>query len=207
MTAANNVVVLDFETTGLSPDKGDRAIEIGAVKLINGEIADSFQALMNPGRRINSFIENYTGISNQMLSTAPSCETVMSEFAEFMGDFNLVAHNASFDIKFLDAEFARIGHSYSGQCACSLLLSRRIHQDAPNHKLGTLVDYHQLPTDGVYHRALADATMTAHLWQHQLASIAKQQSSVTKPLNFEQVIKITQTPKAQVPRLLSKMFT
>lgn len=68
---ANSIVVLDFETTGLSPDQGDRAIEIGAVKLENGIITDKFQALMNPGRRINSFIENYTGINNRMLAVAP----------------------------------------------------------------------------------------------------------------------------------------
>lgn len=61
MPQANSVVVLDFETTGLSPTLGDRAIEIGAVKLVDGEVVDSFQQLMNPGFRVSSFIENYTG--------------------------------------------------------------------------------------------------------------------------------------------------
>ncbi|MCU7372989.1 exonuclease domain-containing protein [Paucibacter sp. O1-1] len=69
MTLANQIVVLDFETTGLSPDNGDRAIEIGAVKLVDGQIVDSFQELINPGKRVNSFIEQYTGISNNMLQT------------------------------------------------------------------------------------------------------------------------------------------
>ncbi|MDG2671235.1 exonuclease domain-containing protein, partial [Vibrio parahaemolyticus] len=64
MPQANSVVVLDFETTGLSPTLGDRAIEIGAVKLVDGEVVDSFQQLMNPGFRVSSFIENYTGITN-----------------------------------------------------------------------------------------------------------------------------------------------
>ncbi|MCV5989772.1 exonuclease domain-containing protein, partial [Escherichia coli] len=73
MPQANSVVVLDFETTGLSPTLGDRAIEIGAVKLVNGEVVDSFQQLMNPGFRVSSFIENYTGITNNMLRIAPSC--------------------------------------------------------------------------------------------------------------------------------------
>ncbi len=67
---ANTVIVLDFETTGLSPDYGDRAIEIGAVKIVNGEITESFQQLMNPGKRVNSFIEGYTGITNTMLNIA-----------------------------------------------------------------------------------------------------------------------------------------
>jgi DNA polymerase-3 subunit epsilon len=61
------VVVLDFETTGLSPDHGDRVIEVGAVLIEINRITDRFQRLMNPGMRINSFIENYTGITNDML--------------------------------------------------------------------------------------------------------------------------------------------
>ena len=80
MALAHNVVVLDFETTGLSPDNGDRAIEIGAVKIVNGEIVDTFQSLMNPGKKVNTFIEQYTGISNAMLSEAPSCQIVMNQF-------------------------------------------------------------------------------------------------------------------------------
>ncbi|MBR9728867.1 PolC-type DNA polymerase III [Shewanella intestini] len=196
MCLANSVVVLDFETTGLSPDNGDRAIEIGAVKIVDGEIVDSFQELMNPGRRVNSFIEQYTGISNKMLLDAPSCEAVMTRFASFIGEFNLVAHNASFDKKFLDAEFERIGHQYRGQFACSLLLSRRIHQDAPNHKLGTLVEYHQLPNDGVFHRALADATMTGYLWLQQLETIKQHQPQ--QAVTFDKIKKITSMTKAKV---------
>lgn len=65
--AADTVIILDFETTGLSADKGDRAIEIGAVRIENGEITERFQKLMNPGRRIDGFIEHYTGITNEML--------------------------------------------------------------------------------------------------------------------------------------------
>ena len=66
-TSADSLVVIDFETTGLSPDLGDRAIEIGAVRLQNGVVTDRFQQLMNPGFRISGFIESYTGISNAML--------------------------------------------------------------------------------------------------------------------------------------------
>ena len=68
---ADTVVVLDFETTGLSIDGGDRAIEIGAVRIERGRVTDRFQSLMNPGRRVDAFIEDYTGITNQMLKTAP----------------------------------------------------------------------------------------------------------------------------------------
>ena len=66
MPNANTAIILDFETTGLSPNIGDRAIEIGAVKIENGEVTARFQELMNPGQRVSSFIESYTGITNAM---------------------------------------------------------------------------------------------------------------------------------------------
>ena len=159
-----NVVVLDFETTGLSPDCGDRTIEVGAVLVRDNEIVDRFQSLMNPGKRISSFIEDYTGISNKMLGTAPSIAEVMQKFALFIGQHHLVAHNASFDRRFLDAEFRRINRERKQEFACSMLVSRRIYPDAPSHRLEALVQHKKLKTSGVFHRALADAEMTGHLW-------------------------------------------
>ena len=169
---ADTVIVLDFETTGMSPDYGDRAIEVGAVKLEQGEVVDRFQRLMNPGMRVSGFIEDFTGITNAMLKKAPPCEEVMDEFAGFIGHSNLVAHNASFDRRFLDAECCRISRNYNGEFACSMLAARRVYPDAPNHKLGTLVEYNHLPNDGTFHRALADAEMTAYLWLGMLGDIS-----------------------------------
>ena len=145
---ADSVVVLDFETTGLSPDMGDRAIEIGAVRLEKGQVVDRFQALMNPGKPVSAFIESYTGISNRMLSKAAPCDEVMHKFTDFMGDSNLVAHNASFDKRFLDAELRRISRLYNGNFACSLMVARRLYQQAPNHKLGSLIAYKNIPSEG-----------------------------------------------------------
>ena len=120
------VIVLDFETSGLSPHYGDRAIEIGAVLIKNSMIVERFQSLMNPGFRISSFIESYTGISNDMVTAAPSCEEVMEEFAEFIGDLPLVAHNASFDRRFLDAELDFNNKSRKSRMACSMLAARPV---------------------------------------------------------------------------------
>ncbi|WP_419835349.1 PolC-type DNA polymerase III [Endozoicomonas atrinae] len=184
--SANTVVVLDFETTGLSPDRGDRAIEIGAVLVEDGRITDRFQQLMNPGFRVDSFIASYTGITNAMLRDAPECSTVIREFAGFINGHNLVAHNASFDKKFLDEEMTRAGSEYAGRFACSMLIARRLYQNAPNHKLGTLVRYKQLPTEGVFHRALADAEMTAHLWLGMLDDINAEYAMKTIPFALMQ---------------------
>ncbi|RJX73646.1 3'-5' exonuclease [Vibrio sinensis] len=199
---ANTVIVLDFETTGLSPNQGDRAIEIGAVKLENGVIIDRFQSLMNPGFRVSSFIESYTGITNSMLATAPSCETVMNEFADFIQDHNLVAHNASFDQRFLDAELNNIRREYNGTFGCSLLVSRRLTQQAPSHKLGDLVRYHQIENDGVFHRALADAEVTASLWLVLLDTL-KQNHSISNP-SFSLMNGIAKTPKGTINTFLKK---
>lgn len=159
-----SVVVLDFETTGLSPDAGDRAIEVGAVLIHDNRIVDRFESLMNPGMRVSSFIESYTGITNAMLAGAPSVAEVMRRFAAFMARHHLVAHNASFDRRFLDAELQRIKTERRQEFACSMLVSRRVYPDAPGHSLEALVRHKRLVTSGVHHRALADAEMTAHLW-------------------------------------------
>ncbi len=201
MANADTVVILDFETTGLSPDRGDRAIEIGAVLIEDGQVKGRFQELMNPGQRISGFIENFTGINNAMLKDAPPCEEVMHRFADFIADYNLVAHNASFDKRFLDAELQRISRSYSGKFTCSMLLARRIFQSAPNHKLATLVEYTNTASEGTFHRALYDAEMTAKVWLAMLEDI--QQGYNLHSIPFKLVQKITKTPAKSVHRLLS----
>ncbi|MEZ8099417.1 3'-5' exonuclease [Vibrio bivalvicida] len=201
MSSANSVIVLDFETTGLSPNMGDRAIEIGAVKLVNGEVVDTFQQLMNPGFQVSSFIEGYTGITNNMLADAPSCEEVMAEFCDFIADDNLVAHNASFDKRFLDGELERIDRCYRGHFACSLLVSRRLNQQAPSHKLGDLVRFKNIDNDGVFHRALADSQMTAKLWLMMIDEM--EQQGIHQP-SFELMQKISKTSKHAVGKLLEQ---
>lgn len=197
-----SVVVLDFETTGLSPDYGDRAIEIGAVLIENNEIVGRFQSLMNPGMRISSFIEDYTGITNRMLGVAPPAADVMKDFFSFMSSHHLAAHNAGFDKRFLDAELARISRKKDREFACTMLASRRLYPDAPNHKLETLVRYKKLKTDGVHHRALADAEMTGHLWIAMINEL--KESYMISDVPFELMQRLSKVPKARVPDFLKR---
>lgn len=125
------VAVIDFETTGLSPTQGDRATEIAAVILQDGKVVARYQSLMNAGVRIPSFIQELTGISDAMIRSAPPVADVMREVSAFVGDYPLIAHNASFDCKFWDAELARINRSRRQEFACSMLLSRRLLPQAP----------------------------------------------------------------------------
>ena len=190
------LVVIDFETTGLSPDAGDRATEIAAVLIRDGHIVDQYQSLMNAGRRIPSFIEQLTGISNAMVREAPPASQVMAEVADFVGDYPLVAHNASFDRKFWEAELARIGRRTTQPFICSLLLSRRLLPEAPNYKLGTLVRHAGLPVAGRAHRAQADAEMAAHL------TLYLERSLMTRfglaEVSHDLLGRIQRTPKAKL---------
>ncbi len=195
-------MVLDFETTGMSPEQGERAIEVGAVLIRENEIVDRFQSLMNPERRINSFIEGFTGITNDMLREAPKTSDVMAEFCNFIGKYPLVAHNASFDRRFLDAELNRIQMRRQQDFGCTLLVARRIYPEAPNHKLETLVKYKQLPTEGQFHRALADAEMTAHLWLRMGHDL--QAAYGFQRISFELMNRLATVAKAKVPTFLKK---
>jgi DNA polymerase-3 subunit epsilon len=180
------VVVIDFETTGLSARGGDRAIEVGAVTVEDGKIGARFQSLINPGRRVDPFIENYTGISNNMLADAPSGAEVFPQLYDFVGDAVLVAHNASFDQNFLDAEYQRVRCSRQQPFLCSMRVARRLYPGAPNHKLGTLVDYASIPVTGSFHRALADADMTALLWLAMLDTLREDFGLAQAPLDLLQ---------------------
>ncbi|MHB1198763.1 MAG: 3'-5' exonuclease [Polaromonas sp.] len=157
------IAVIDFETTGLSPACGDRATEVAIVLVERGRVVDRFQSLMNAGVRVPFFITQLTGISNAMLAAAPDAAGVMTQASRFVGSTPLVAHNASFDRKFWVSELARLGLPAPQPFACTLLVSRRLYPQAPNHRLGSLVDYHCLPRAGAAHRALADAEMAAEL--------------------------------------------
>ena len=159
------IAVIDFETTGLSPAQGGRATEIAAVLVREGEIVGRFQSLMNTGAWVPPFVEHLTGITNRMLQTAPPARAVMREVLSFTRGCPLVAHNAAFDRGFWAAEsaLAEADADPAHEFACTVLLSRRVHPDAPNHRLGTLASWHGLPDAGRAHRALADSETTAHL--------------------------------------------
>jgi DNA polymerase-3 subunit epsilon len=157
------IAVIDFETTGLSPALGDRATEVAIVLVQGGRVVDRFQSLMNAGVRIPSFITQLTGITNAMLDAAPDAAQVMADASRFVGSAPMVAHNAAFDRKFWVAELQRLDLPAPQPYACTLLVSRRLYPQAPNHKLGSLVDFHRLPRAGAAHRALADAEMAAAL--------------------------------------------
>ena len=196
------IAVIDFETTGLSPAMGDRATEVAIVLVDNGSVVDRFQSLMNAGVHISAFITGLTGISNAMVATAPDADKVMLDASRFVGNAPMVAHNASFDRKFWQAELARAGAAAAQPFACTMLVSRRLYPQASSHKLGVLVDYHCLPRAGRAHRALADAEMAASLLgqiQHDLRA----RHGVGKP-DHALLMNLQRCAKPAVPALIAK---
>lgn len=159
----SRIAVIDFETTGSSPGQGARATEVGIVLIEAGQVVGSFQSLMNAGVWVPPFITQLTGITNAMVGAAPPADEVMRAAHAFVGAVPMVAHNAPFDRGFWQAELARTGCRAAQPFACTVRLSRRLYPEAPNHQLGTLARFHQLPSAGRAHRALADAQVTAAL--------------------------------------------
>ncbi len=196
------MAVIDFETTGISPNMGDRVTEVAIVLVEGGKIVDQYQSLVNAKVHIPYFIEELTGITNAMIQSAPPPAKVLREMIHFLGDLPLVAHNASFDSKFLDAELALINEERRQEFACSMLLARRLYPGSPNYQLGSLVRHLKLPDAKRHHRALADAQMTAHL-------LIKLMSDIKDKYNLELVSHkllrlIQKAPKAKVQSCIEK---
>jgi DNA polymerase III subunit epsilon len=195
-------VVIDFETTGLSPAQGARPTEVAAICVRDGRIHEHYQSLMNPGIRIPAMIEELTGISNAMVRTAPPVGTVMNALAEFVGHHPLVAHNAAFDKKFWDAELQRLSVRREQQFICSLLLARRIYPSVQSYKLSALATSLALPGAQRYHRALADAEVTAHLLLHMQHEL--RQRYQLPLVNGELMLALQTVPRSKVATYLTK---
>jgi len=196
------IAVIDFETTGISPGAHCRATEIAVVMLEQGRIVDRFQSLMNAGLPVPGFIASLTGITTAMVRKAPPAAEVMAQVGEFVGATPLLAHNAAFDQKFWDYEMSLLKRPRLQSFACSLLLSRRLLPAAPNHKLGTLTRWANLPNTGVAHRAMADAEMAANLTQH-LAGELRQRHGV-QDVSHQLFCTLQKVPAAKILQALSK---
>ncbi|WP_414049486.1 PolC-type DNA polymerase III [Macrococcus animalis] len=163
-------VVFDVETTGLS-SQYDKIIELAAVKVKDGEIIDKFERFSNPGERLNETIKNLTGISDDMLIDAPPIEDVLNDFRSFVGDAIYIAHNASFDMGFIDTGFERLGYGATTNGVIDTLeLSRTINTEMGKHGLNFLAKKYGVELTQ-HHRAIYDAETTAHIFMKMLKQL------------------------------------
>ncbi|MGO4887743.1 PolC-type DNA polymerase III [Anaerobacillus sp. MEB173] len=155
-------IVFDVETTGLSAVY-NTIIELAAVKVKNGEIIDRFESFANPHEPLTNTIIELTGITDDMLTDAPEVEEVLRKFYEFIGDSTLVAHNASFDMGFLNVGFKRIGiGEVKNPVIDTLELGRFLYPELKNHRLNTLCKKFDIELVS-HHRAIYDAEATGYL--------------------------------------------
>ncbi len=155
----SDIVVVDFETTGLNPKK-DRIIEIGAIHIRNGQIVEEFSEFVNPGRPIPPEVVKLTGINDTMVADAQPASVEIPKLLEFIGTAAFAAHNARFDYSFLKEECNRLGISISMPVIDTLEFSRRLYPDLKTHKLGTICKALGVSLKNA-HRAVHDAHATA----------------------------------------------
>lgn len=154
-------VVVDVETTG-GRAPNDRVTEIGAVKVQNGKIIDEWSTLINPERKIPSFITGLTGISDAMVADAPVFAEVAEEFSEFLADAVFVAHNVNFDYGFISSEFRRSGYEFKMPKLCTCSSMRRHFPGHVSYSLATITKEYGISLPD-HHRALCDARAAAEL--------------------------------------------
>jgi DNA polymerase-3 subunit alpha (Gram-positive type) len=169
--AETDFVVFDLETTGAKTPPC-RVTEIGAFRLKGGKIIEEYNTLVNPEVPIPMFISQLTGITNSMVKDAPFFREIMTDFLDFIGDSVLVAHNAHFDMRFLNHEIGRIHADYrvANPFLCTVRLSRRLVKNIQNHRLNTLADYYCVSLEN-HHRASDDAKATAHIFVNLLEEL------------------------------------
>lgn len=165
--------VLDLETTGLNPRGGDRIIEIAGVKIVGGKIKEemNFVSFVNPGRKISPGAFLVNKISQQDLDSAPPIEEVLPAFLEFVGDSILIAHNAGFDISFLEAEKeACWGYVDIPESICTLRLSRGVSPNEYGHNLDIVAKRLGIEGSAMRHRALPDVMITAQAFLKMISA-------------------------------------
>ena len=158
-----NYVVVDVETTGLHPET-DEIIEVAAIRNIGGKF-EAYKTLVFPRNRIPEFVTQLTGIRNIDVMNAPQIKEVAPKLLAFIGDLPIVAHNASFDVKFIAAAFGKIGADIDIKYIDTVPLARVAFPSMQNYKLETLIEALDLIQGKQQHRAESDATATLRLFE------------------------------------------
>ncbi|MEG1408772.1 MAG: PolC-type DNA polymerase III [Terrisporobacter sp.] len=171
LNLSQTFVVFDLETTGFS-NKNDKITEIGAVKIENFKVIDRFSQLINPEKDISYKVQELTGITNDLIKDKPKIEEVLPKFVDFIGDSVLVAHNAAFDMGFMNQKCREQNIEFNNNSVDTLTLARTLLPHLKRFKLNNLVKELGVPLYN-HHRAVDDAEATAHIFIKFLEMIIK----------------------------------
>jgi len=179
---ADDFVVFDIETTGFNRE--DCAIiEIGAVRVQNGEITGRFDRLIDPRQKLPAKIIELTHITDDMLAGQPTIDAVLPEFLDFVGSATLVAHNADFDMGFLEHHSHVLGHNVNNPYLCTLQLSRALFPTLSRHGLAAMAKHHGISLEN-HHRASDDAAALAGIFLQQMEILQSQQIVTLNHINL-----------------------
>lgn len=189
------LVILDIETTGLSPYKHG-ITEIAAVKVINNNIVDKFHTMVNPKQPIPSFITRLTGIDDSMVSTAPHIKEVLPKLHSFLDGAIFVGHNVGFDHKFID-HFSRLHlkKPLDNEVLCTCKLARRLMPELPSKRLTALCEYFSIENEQA-HRAMNDVLATTAILQRMQSE---------SDLTTQHLLSLQRIARKQVPRYLERI--
>ncbi len=161
----DSFVIVDLETTGLSPQNSE-IIEIGAIKVVNNKVVDTMDVFVRPSRPLSHFTTQLTGITNEMVDEGLNIKEALKVFDEFSDGMRLMAHNAKFDMGFLDKYMKiNLGKNAPTDTLDTLLLSRAIVKGPQNYKLGTLANFFNIDYSGA-HRSLRDCEITFEVYNN-----------------------------------------
>lgn len=187
-------VVFDIETTGLDPSI-DEIIEIGAIKVKNNKVTEKFHSLIKPNYKIDAFITNLTGITNDMVEEAPRIDEVLEKFLNFIGNNILVGHNVHFDINFVYDNLVKTNCSpLKNNFIDTLRLARRILPELKHHRLKDLANHYNIDLEG-NHRAIKDTEITLSLYwkleeaiKEKYGSIEMFTNTIKKTYSYQQPV-------------------
>lgn len=166
-------ICIDTETTGLLPHQ-DRIIEIGLVRVEGGKEVDRFHSLLNPGILLPDIITEITGITDRDLVDAPEFADIANELSGLLDGALFVAHNADFDLRFIQHEFARIEQEYFPERLCTVRLSRMLYPQERRHNLAALIARHGFSAVK-RHRAFDDALVVWNFLEHVKKNVPEQE--------------------------------
>lgn len=196
-------ICLDLETTGLNP-KTDKIIEIGAVRVRDAKVTDSFETFVSPGRRLEEKIIGITGITDEMLETAPDIAEVIPKFLEFAGEDILLGHGIFFDYSFVKRAAVNNRLPFEKQGIDTLKIARKFLPDLESRRLSDLCKHYKIEHHA--HRALADAKATAALYEKLCGQFYTEEDFKPFPLVYKikRETPITKPQKERLYRLLEK---
>ena len=196
-------VCFDLETTGLDPLYNE-IIEIGALKVRDGKVAERFMEFIHPQEEISPMITNLTGITNEMVANARPADAVISDFLEFCEDDVLIGHNVGFDYSFMKSGASNLGLTFEKFGIDTFKIAQRTLKSLPSKSLSSLCEYYQIENKAA-HRAYYDALATAKLYQTLAHYFEPQDPKVFQPLQLQYKIKKVQPATAKQVALLQRL--